>query len=61
MTGGEYKTVMENISPENLTREQFESDEFSKEINGILYFVKKTDDGWIITDKGNSKNDSDRR
>ena len=47
----EYNTVMKGISPENLTREQFESDEFSKEINGILYYVKKTDDGWIVTNK----------
>ena len=58
LSKAEYITVIKNISPENLTKEQFESNKFSKEINGVLYFVKKTDDGWMVTDKKDKKNDS---
>lgn len=42
---------MKGISPENISRQQFESNEFLKTINGIWYQVKKTEDGWIIIDR----------
>ena len=57
----EYQSVLKGISPENLSRVQFESDEFSKEINGILYHIKKTDEGWIPTGRINKRNDSNKR
>lgn len=47
----EYISVMKGISPENISGQQFESKEFSKQINGIWYFVRKTDEGWIIINR----------
>lgn len=47
----EYNSVMKGISPENITRDQFESDVFTKQINGIWYVIMKTDDDWIIIDR----------
>ena len=45
----EYHTVMEHLKYENLSTKQIKSKTFTKEINGITYFVRNTDAGCIVT------------
>ena len=51
MKSGEYQTVMEHLKPQNLNKEQLESDIFTKEIGDFIYTVKNTDSGCIVVNK----------
>ena len=41
MESSEYHTVMEKLKPQNLNKEQLESEEFTKEINGFISYSSK--------------------
>ena len=45
MKSDEYHIVMEKLRPQNLNKEQLESNIFTKEIGDFIYTVKNTDSG----------------
>ncbi len=51
MEAGEYHTVMEKLKPQNLNKEQIQSEVFTKEIEGFIYTIKNTDSGCIVINK----------
>lgn len=55
MLSDEYRTVMEKLKPQNLNKEQLESEEFTIEIGDFIYTVKNTDSGCNVTDRKNKK------
>lgn len=56
MKSDEYHRVMEKLKPQNLNKEQLESDIFIKEIEGFIYTVKNTDSGCIVINKQKGNN-----